>query len=208
MRILKPLLKIAISLALVTIVMHAFDVKGVIAHFAKVDAVTLLLVIVIALSITLLHTLRWLAVVNANGSRLWVSNQSDGTVTELNTATNAVTRTLTVSGTPQDIVLSPDGAELYVANLAHGVQVWDVNTSTLVTTIPLQGGGFGLAMSPDGAQLYAAATLSGQVYVIDRTTREVIRILSVGGLPRRIAFSTKGDVAVFSNEAGSVAFVR
>jgi len=145
---------------------------------------------------------------NANGSRLWVSNQSDGTITELNTATNAVTRTLTVGGTPQDIVLSPDGTELYVANLANGVQVWNVSSSTLITTIPLQGGGFGLAMTPDRAQLYAAATLSGQVYVIDRTTREVIRILSVGGLPRRIAFSAKGDVAVFSNEAGSVAFVR
>lgn len=70
MRVLKPLLKIAISLALITIVLRAFDVSGVIAHFAKVDAVTLLLVIVIALSIALLHTLRWLAVVNANGSRL------------------------------------------------------------------------------------------------------------------------------------------
>ncbi|HXD50953.1 MAG TPA: lysylphosphatidylglycerol synthase transmembrane domain-containing protein [Burkholderiales bacterium] len=70
MKILKPLLKIAISLALITIVMHAFDVRGVIAHFAKVDTITLLLVIVIALSISLLHTLRWLAVVNANGSRL------------------------------------------------------------------------------------------------------------------------------------------
>ena len=70
MRILKPLLKIAISLALIAIVMHAFDVRGVVAHFAKVDAVTLLLVIVIALLISLLHTLRWLAVVNANGNRL------------------------------------------------------------------------------------------------------------------------------------------
>ena len=70
MRILKPLLKIAISLALITIVLHAFDVRGVIAHFAKVDAVTLLLVIAIALSIALLHTLRWLAVLHANASRL------------------------------------------------------------------------------------------------------------------------------------------
>ncbi|HEV2007936.1 MAG TPA: lysylphosphatidylglycerol synthase transmembrane domain-containing protein [Burkholderiales bacterium] len=67
---MKPLLKIAISLALITIVLHAFDVRGVIAHFAKVDAVTLLLVIAIALSIALLHTLRWLAVLHANASRL------------------------------------------------------------------------------------------------------------------------------------------
>lgn len=70
MRLLKPLLKIAISLALIAIVLRAFDVKGVISHFAKVDAATLLLATVIALSIALLHTLRWLAVIKANGTRL------------------------------------------------------------------------------------------------------------------------------------------
>jgi uncharacterized protein (TIRG00374 family) len=70
MRLLKPLLKIAISLALIAIVLRAFDVKGVISHFAKVDPATLLLTTVIALSIALLHTLRWLAVIKANGTRL------------------------------------------------------------------------------------------------------------------------------------------
>lgn len=70
MRLLKPLLKIAISLALIAIVWRAFDVKGVVSHFAKVDAATLLLATVIALSIALLHTLRWLAVIKANGTQL------------------------------------------------------------------------------------------------------------------------------------------
>ena len=64
------MLKIAISLALIAIVLRAFDVKGVVSHFAKVDAATLLLATVIALSIALLHTLRWLAVIKANGTRL------------------------------------------------------------------------------------------------------------------------------------------
>jgi uncharacterized membrane protein YbhN (UPF0104 family) len=73
-RILKLLLKIAISLALIVIVLRAFDVKGVVTHFAKVDATTLLLVIAIALSIALLHTARWLAVINANGSRISFRN--------------------------------------------------------------------------------------------------------------------------------------
>jgi YVTN family beta-propeller protein len=145
---------------------------------------------------------------NANGSRLWVSNQSGGTVSEVNTATNIVLRTLTVGGVPQDVVLSPDGSELYIANLATGVEVWNLSSGVRRATIPVQGGGFGLALTPDGTQLYAAATLSGQVYVIDRVTRAIIRTLAVGGLPRRVAFSAKGDVAVISNEAGSVAFVR
>lgn len=70
MNILKPLIKIAISLALIAIVLHAFDVRGVASHFAKIDAITLLLVIAIALSVALLHTVRWLAVLKANNARL------------------------------------------------------------------------------------------------------------------------------------------
>jgi glycosyltransferase 2 family protein len=70
MKFVKPLVKIAISVVLITIVLRAFDVRGVVAQFAKVDVLTLFLAIAIALSIALLHTLRWLAVVNASGSRL------------------------------------------------------------------------------------------------------------------------------------------
>src|SRR5258707_1064877 len=70
MKFVKPLVKIAISIVLITIVLRAFDVRGVVTHFAKVDVPTLLLGIAIALSIALLHTLRWLVVINANGSKL------------------------------------------------------------------------------------------------------------------------------------------
>lgn len=70
MKIVKPLIKIAISVVLIGIVLRAFDVRGVVAHIAKVDVLTLLMVVALALSIAVLHTLRWLAVVNANGSRL------------------------------------------------------------------------------------------------------------------------------------------
>ena len=70
MTIFKPLLKIAISGALIAIVLHAFDVRGVVAHFAKLDAATLLGVTAIALSISLLHTVRWITVIEATGAHL------------------------------------------------------------------------------------------------------------------------------------------
>ncbi|MDB5809601.1 MAG: conserved rane protein of unknown function [Betaproteobacteria bacterium] len=70
MKIWKPLLKIAISLVLIAIVLRAFDVRGVGANLAKVDLFTLVVGVAIALSIALLHTLRWLAIVQANGSQL------------------------------------------------------------------------------------------------------------------------------------------
>ncbi len=70
MKFLKPVLKIAVSLALITIVVRAFDVRGITTHFAKVDAATLLLAVTVALSIAFMHTARWLAVIAAGGHRL------------------------------------------------------------------------------------------------------------------------------------------
>lgn len=69
-KVVKPLVKIAISIVLIAIVLRAFDVRGVVAHFAKVDLATVLVCVAIALSIALLHTARWLAVLRANGSQL------------------------------------------------------------------------------------------------------------------------------------------
>lgn len=70
MRIVKPLLKIALSLVLIAIVVRAFDVRGVAAQFMKVDAATLLLATAVALAIALLHAGRWLAVIGASNHRL------------------------------------------------------------------------------------------------------------------------------------------
>lgn len=70
MRIVKPLLKIALSLILIAIVVRAFDVKGVAAQFMKVDVATLLLATAVALAIALLHAGRWLAVIGASNHRL------------------------------------------------------------------------------------------------------------------------------------------
>ena len=70
MRIVKPLLKIALSLILIAIVVRAFDVRGVVAQFMKVDAATLLLATAVAVAIAPLHAGRWLAVIGASNHRL------------------------------------------------------------------------------------------------------------------------------------------
>ena len=71
---LKIVLKIAISLTLIAIVLHALDVTDLVLHFAKIDAVTILLVISIALSVALLHAARWLAVIKASGVKFTFKN--------------------------------------------------------------------------------------------------------------------------------------
>lgn len=70
MKLVKPLVKIAISAVLIAIVLRAFDVRGVVAQFAKVDIATVFASVAIALAIALLHTARWVAVLKANTTPL------------------------------------------------------------------------------------------------------------------------------------------
>jgi uncharacterized protein (TIRG00374 family) len=65
MKFLKPALKIAISLILIAIVVRAFGVRDITAHFSKVDAATIMLAVAVGLSISLLHAARWIAVIRA-----------------------------------------------------------------------------------------------------------------------------------------------
>src|SRR5947208_9647303 len=49
------------------------------------------------------------------GARAFVSNERDGTITVINTATDKVVQTIQVGARPRGIRLSPDGKLLYVA---------------------------------------------------------------------------------------------
>jgi glycosyltransferase 2 family protein len=64
-KLVKPLIKAGVSVALIAIVIRAFDVRGVGAYIAQVDARTMAVVTIVALLIALLHTARWIAVIRA-----------------------------------------------------------------------------------------------------------------------------------------------
>src|SRR4029077_14353796 len=51
-----------------------------------------------------------------DGTALYVTNMSSGTLSEVVLAGFTVTRTFILGGVPQDVVISPDNTELYVAN--------------------------------------------------------------------------------------------
>src|SRR5205814_3281311 len=53
--------------------------------------------------------------VGARATRAYVSNEDDGTVTVIDTQRLAALATVTVGKRPRGLVLSPDGASLYVA---------------------------------------------------------------------------------------------
>ncbi|MFL5575471.1 MAG: hypothetical protein ACJ79S_05825 [Gemmatimonadaceae bacterium] len=151
-----------------------------------------------------------LAVNRATG-KLYANDSNGGRVTEIDMATNTVVRVLSVPGTPQMMVASPDGQELYVANEAGSVDVVDLVSGTRVAQVPLSSGGsggaFGLALSPDAQQLYATMPFGARVVVIDRASRTVVNSITVVNEPRRVAFAADGLTAVVAG-GGGVAFIR
>ena len=142
-----------------------------------------------------------------HGSLLYVSTRDAGTVTEVDMTTNTVVRTLQVGGSPQGIVVSPDGAKLYIANQNGTLQFWDL-TANSGTAVPLAGPGYGLALCPADGRLYATTLGSypvsggGEVQVFDPTTHSLVTSYLLGGWARRIAFNTTGTVAVVANDNG------
>ncbi|MEO8448952.1 MAG: YncE family protein [Gemmatimonadota bacterium] len=147
-------------------------------------------------------------VVTADGGRVFVSLPFDGAIAELNLTTRAFVRKLDVGGTPQGLALSADNSELYIANQAGVLQVVTLATGTVDTAATLKQGAFGIAVSPDDQQIYVGLVFDGEVRVFDRRSRSLVRSIAVGGAPRKIAFSSSGDLAVIANEAGFVTIVR
>ena len=141
-----------------------------------------------------------------DGRVLYVSSRDAGTVSAINTETNAVIRTYSIGGQPQRLAVAPDGAEFYVANEVNGLDVVTVGTGA-VASFAFGTAGYGLGLTPDGRQLYVLLADRGEVRVLDRVTRAVVRTLAVGGRPRNVAFDAAGRTAVIATE-DAVVFVR
>jgi YVTN family beta-propeller protein len=146
--------------------------------------------------------------IERTGSLLYVSNQSDGTISEVDLTTNTVARTLTVGGHPQELVLSPGGTLLFVADETGSIQVWSLRDGSKRGDIGVPGGAFAMAVSPDWRQLYVTSAQGGAVYLLDWKTGAVLKTVTTGGTPRRIGFAADGSMAVVANEGGWVDFIE
>jgi YVTN family beta-propeller protein len=126
--------------------------------------------------------------INAAGTRAYVTNFSDNTVSVIDLGTNTVTETIEVGRGPNGLAVRPDGAEVYVANLEEGtVSIIDTSTNTVRQTLTreLEEGNIGLRpqkviFSPDGTRAYVSNSLDFTVTIIDTATSNSINSLFVG----------------------------
>jgi YVTN family beta-propeller protein len=107
-----------------------------------------------------------------NGPFAYVADNTAGTVSVVDTTTQALVGTpINVGSHPESVAATPDGADVFVANDYSGtVSEIATTTNTVVDSIPLSGVTT-LAVAPDGATLYAVA--GGSLYPIDLATDTV-----------------------------------
>lgn len=108
-----------------------------------------------------------------SGTRAYVTNEGEGSVSVVDTATNAVVATVPIVSPSQAAVL-PDGSRVYVADSFGGVWCIDTTTNTLVGAAVAAGASVtGIAVAPSGAVAYLALA-NGNVAVLDTATNVLV----------------------------------
>ena len=153
-------------------------------------------------------------VVAPNGSRIYVSEQADRTLTVIDGKTLQVTKRIPLSGNPNLVDITPDGRWIYVAialtwddysefpqikaNPSGGVDVIDAASLEKVKTIALRGGIHDLNVTPDGKFVIAGSSRGARppanlMNVIDTRTNEVAWRLVASPAPSPMAISSNPD---------------
>src|SRR5579884_3738044 len=145
-----------------------------------------------------------------DGTQVLVANNGNGntsgTVTVINIATHAVTKTITFPAAdangspiePNNIAFLPDGSRAYVSSHTcnPGSFIYIVHMSSLAVTGTIPVGCFpsGMRVTPDGSQLWVSQRGDSRVDVFDTATNAAVTAFNVA-LPTGIAFNPTGTRA-------------
>lgn len=138
-----------------------------------------------------------------DGTRGYVTNIRDNTLTVIHAPTNTVDASIPVGSRPAGVVVAPDGGHVYVTNYGDGtVSVVDVATLAVGATIQVGPNPDGVAIAPDGRSLYVTHDVAGPgtVSVVDTATNAVVADVTTGNTPTAVAVTPSGARAVVVNK--------
>ncbi|MGC9991429.1 MAG: GH92 family glycosyl hydrolase [Candidatus Cybelea sp.] len=134
-----------------------------------------------------------IAVLSADGNRLYVVDSGAGDVSIVDTHAGKRIATVKTGGTPMDAALTPDGKTLWVASNDDGtVQAIDTATLHAGATVHVGFHPRALAIDAGGSTLYVSNSWSNSVTPIDLRTNAAEEDIPVGLRPAGIAISPDG----------------
>ena len=138
----------------------------------------------------------------------YVANSASGTVSVINTATNVVTKTLTVGANPYAVTLIPSGNFAYITNgNSNSVSIINTTTNTVTGTIAVGTNPYGITTSPDGTKVYVTNNGSNTVNVINTATNTVTATIPVGINPFGVIVSPDNSKLYVVNGTGNTVSV-
>ncbi len=136
-----------------------------------------------------------------DGKHAYFTAGQSGYVIEVDTAANTVTRQIPTHGKISHMVLvSPDGALLYTANIdTQNVSIIDRASGELLAQVPCGKGAEGMCFTPDGKELWVGNQDAGTITVIDVAARTARETFPCPGMPVRIRFTLDGKKALVAS---------
>ena len=130
-----------------------------------------------------------------DGSRYYISNEGESTLDVVDQKTLKVTKSIPLSGHPNNISISKDGKRVYVsiARAPGAVDVIDTTTLTNVKSIPVEGAVHNTYVTPDGKFVVSGSIPSKVITVIDAKTETPAWKLKMDLGIRPMAFATNPD---------------
>jgi YVTN family beta-propeller protein len=130
-----------------------------------------------------------------DGSRYYISNEDRSTLDVVDVKSLQVTKSIRLSGHPNNISISKDGRRVYVSiAVAPGaVDVVDTVSFEKVKSIPVKGAVHNTYVTPDGKYVVSGSIPSKVITVIDQKTEEPVWSLEMDKGIRPMAFATNPD---------------
>ena len=153
------------------------------------------------------------AAVTPDGRRVYTADLDSKAVSVIDTATNRVIATTSLSAPPQYVAIAPNGRRAYVTTYndadgtGHAVQVMNTATNTVVATIPVGLNPYTPAVTPNGQRLYVPDHGSQDLSVINTRTNSLITTIVVPRNPHWVAFTPDSRRAYVANHESNLVSV-
>ena len=128
-----------------------------------------------------------------DGSRIYISNEHRSTLDIVDSRSLSVIRRVPLSGRPNNVAVSKDGARVYVgiAQAPGALDVIDTASMTNVKTIPVKGAIHNVYVTPDGKYAVAGSIPASTISVVDTTTNELAWTIQMSAGIRPMIFERR-----------------
>lgn len=137
-----------------------------------------------------------MAAMTADGKRVFTSNVTSGSVSEIDLSGRKFVRAIPVAPKVEGIAVTPDGALVFAGSNTDGtVSIIDTRTGTIVGTLRGFKLPYRLAASADGSTVLVCDPEGGAIAAIDVATRTIAWKLEGLASPRGVSIAPDGRTA-------------